>query len=86
MKNKKQPGHMGTNKTTIENLVVMDVDADSRVLAIKGSVPGHKNGFLFLRPSYKLKSKEVEKMKAAWSEKAAKASQPAAEESASSEG
>jgi large subunit ribosomal protein L3 len=52
-KNKKMPGHMGTETTTIQNLTVMDVDTEANVIALKGSVPGWKNTYLVLRPSIK---------------------------------
>ncbi len=55
MKNKKQPGQMGTNKVTVLNLRVLDVDLETNTIAIKGSVPGTRNGFLYLRPSIKAK-------------------------------
>ena len=55
MKNKKQPGQMGTNKVTVLNLKVLDVDLETNTIAIKGSVPGTRNGFLYLRPSIKTK-------------------------------
>jgi len=53
MKNKKMPGHMGTNKVTIQNLRVVDVDTDARTVAIRGSVPGHRDGYLVIKPSSK---------------------------------
>jgi large subunit ribosomal protein L3 len=52
-KNKKMPGHMGTEETTIQNLRVMDVDTEANVIALKGSVPGHINSYLVIRPSIK---------------------------------
>jgi large subunit ribosomal protein L3 len=52
-KNKKMPGHMGTETTTIQNLSIMDVDATSNVIALKGSLPGHNNSYLVIRPSIK---------------------------------
>jgi large subunit ribosomal protein L3 len=44
---------MGTEVTTIQNLSVMDVDAASNVIALKGSLPGHNNSYLVIRPSIK---------------------------------
>ncbi|MDL2225156.1 50S ribosomal protein L3 [Eubacteriales bacterium OttesenSCG-928-M02] len=37
---KKLPGHMGHTKITVQNLTVVDVDAEKNVILIKGSVPG----------------------------------------------
>lgn len=54
-KNKEVPGHMGMLQVTIQNLKVVDVDVDANVIAIKGSVPGSRNGFVYLKPSVKAK-------------------------------
>jgi len=54
-KNKKIPGHMGVDARTIQNLKVVDVDVQNNVIALKGSVPGHRDGYLILKPSQKLK-------------------------------
>jgi large subunit ribosomal protein L3 len=53
MKNKKMPGHMGTNKVTIQNLKIVDIDTDARTVAIRGSVPGYRDGYLVIKPSGK---------------------------------
>jgi len=45
-KNKKMPGHMGAKRKTIQNLVVVENNADKGYLLIKGSVPGSKNEFV----------------------------------------
>jgi large subunit ribosomal protein L3 len=52
-KGKPQHGHYGVEQVTIQNLAVLDVDKESNVIAICGSVPGHRNGYLVLRPSVK---------------------------------
>ncbi|MEM8727429.1 MAG: 50S ribosomal protein L3 [Chlamydiota bacterium] len=49
----KKAGHMGSRKVTTENLKVMRVDTEKQVLLVKGSVPGPKNGFLYIRKSVK---------------------------------
>ena len=54
-KGKKLPGHMGSVKVTIINLVVVKVDADKNLLFVKGSVPGVKGSLLCLRDSIKNK-------------------------------
>lgn len=55
MKNRKQPGHYGAEQVTIQNLDVMDVDAASKIVAVRGAVPGHRDGFLIIAPSIKMK-------------------------------
>ncbi|MCB9228293.1 MAG: 50S ribosomal protein L3 [Deltaproteobacteria bacterium] len=52
-KNKHQPGQMGVAMRTVRNIRVMDVDTVNNVIAVKGSVPGHKEGFLEIRPTNK---------------------------------
>ena len=54
-KNKHVPGHMGNKQRTVQNLQVIKVDAENSVVAIKGSVPGHNNGYLIIKPSIKAK-------------------------------
>lgn len=50
-KNKHQPGHLGVETVTIKNISVFEVDVAQNVIAVKGSVPGHREGFLAIRPS-----------------------------------
>lgn len=52
-KNKKMPGHMGVEQITIKNLKIMDIDLENNLIAIKGSVPGQRHGFLEVRPTNK---------------------------------
>jgi len=52
-KNKPVPGHYGDEQVTIQNLRVMDIDAANNVIALCGSVPGHRENFLFVSPSIK---------------------------------
>lgn len=45
---KKMAGHYGAVQRTVQNLEIMRIDADRQLLLIKGSVPGSKNGHLFV--------------------------------------
>ena len=54
-KNKEMPGHMGCAQRTVQNLKVVDIDAENNVIAIKGSVPGFRDGFVLVQPSLKAK-------------------------------
>ena len=54
-KGKHQPGQEGNTQTTVQNLDVLDVDQANNVVAVRGSVPGHRDGFLILKPSIKAK-------------------------------
>jgi large subunit ribosomal protein L3 len=52
-KNQKMPGHMGTTKSTVQNLKVIAVREDDGVILVSGSVPGHKGSYLTIRPAKK---------------------------------
>ena len=45
----KMAGRMGNDKVTIKNLQILDIDYSSNLIFIKGSVPGSKNNYVFLR-------------------------------------
>jgi len=47
------PGHMGVEKTTIQNLRILRVDKDKNLLVVKGTVPGHNNSYLTVRSAKK---------------------------------
>jgi large subunit ribosomal protein L3 len=51
--NIKMAGHMGNEKVTAEGLAIVKIDADKNVLLVKGAVPGHKDGLVFIRKSLK---------------------------------
>jgi large subunit ribosomal protein L3 len=48
---KKMPGQYGNKQETKRNLKVVAVDQEKNLLLVRGSVPGHKNGIVFIRPS-----------------------------------
>jgi large subunit ribosomal protein L3 len=50
-KNKRMPGHMGVDRRTIQNLPVVDVIAENNLLLVGGSIPGHKNNVVIVRPT-----------------------------------
>ncbi|NOR35686.1 MAG: 50S ribosomal protein L3 [Woeseiaceae bacterium] len=52
-KGKKMAGHMGNVRRTVQNLVVVRVDAERNLLLIRGAVPGHKGGKVIVRPAIK---------------------------------
>ncbi|MFO7652624.1 MAG: 50S ribosomal protein L3 [Candidatus Krumholzibacteriia bacterium] len=51
LKGKKMAGQYGAKRETKKNLTVVAVDRERNLLLVKGSVPGHKNGFVYIRPS-----------------------------------
>jgi large subunit ribosomal protein L3 len=46
-------GHMGHERVTIQNLEVVLVDTSKNLLAIKGSVPGHRGAIVVIKPALK---------------------------------
>jgi large subunit ribosomal protein L3 len=55
-KGKKMSGHMGAERVTTKNLEIVSVDAERNLLLVKGAVPGHKEGRLYVKPSVKAKA------------------------------
>jgi large subunit ribosomal protein L3 len=52
-KNQKMPGHMGTTRTTVQNLKVVAVRPEDGVILVSGAVPGSKGGYVTIRPAKK---------------------------------
>jgi large subunit ribosomal protein L3 len=42
-------GHMGTDRVTVRNLEIVQVDTDENVLMIKGAVPGPNGSYVLVR-------------------------------------
>jgi len=49
IKGKRMSGHYGDERQTVKNLEIVGVDKERNLLLIKGSVPGHNNGFVQVR-------------------------------------
>lgn len=47
------PGHLGSEKATLQNLEVVKVDLKENLLLVKGSVPGAKNSFVVVKSAVK---------------------------------
>ena len=45
-KGKALPGHMGAEKVTVQNLEIVKIDAENNLIAVKGAIPGPKNGIV----------------------------------------
>ena len=52
-KGKGMPGHMGSKKVTVQNLVIVRVDAENNLLLVKGSVPGPKKSLVTIKETVK---------------------------------
>lgn len=49
VKGKKMPGHMGTDRETVKNLIIVDIKHEDNLLLVKGPLPGFKTGILEVR-------------------------------------
>ena len=50
-KGKAMAGHYGSKRETKKNLRIVAIDKERNLLLVRGSVPGHRNGIVFIRPS-----------------------------------
>jgi large subunit ribosomal protein L3 len=55
-KGRKLPGHMGSERVTIQNLEVVRVDPERNLLAVKGAIPGPRGGLVIIKNSVKGKN------------------------------
>lgn len=49
LKGKKMPGRYGADQVTLRSVKVVHVDKANNLIALKGAVPGPKNGYVFIR-------------------------------------
>ena len=52
-KGKRMPGHMGNVNRTARNLLVVQVRGEDNVLLVEGSIPGAKQGIVYIRKALK---------------------------------
>jgi large subunit ribosomal protein L3 len=52
-KGSRGPGHMGSARTTAQNLRIELVDAERNILAVRGSVPGARGGLVMIKEARK---------------------------------
>jgi large subunit ribosomal protein L3 len=52
-KNKALPGHMGSERVTVQRLKVIDARPEENLLFVRGAVPGAENGLVVVRKSKK---------------------------------
>ncbi len=50
---KKMPGHLGAKRRTAQNLKIVRIDAERKLLLVRGAVPGHAGGTIMVAPSKK---------------------------------
>jgi large subunit ribosomal protein L3 len=52
-KNQGMPGHMGDRRVTVQNLQVMQVREEDKIILISGAVPGANGSYVIVRPAVK---------------------------------
>ena len=52
-KNKKMAGQYGNEQVTVLNLTIVKIESEKNLIAIKGAIPGAKDGIVFIRDSVK---------------------------------
>ena len=52
-KGKRMTGHMGDDRTTVENVALLEVRDDEGLLILRGSVPGGSNGMVIVKNANK---------------------------------
>ncbi|MGR6980057.1 50S ribosomal protein L3 [Testudinibacter sp. P27/CKL/0425] len=55
-KGKKMAGHLGAERVTVQSLEVVRVDAERKLLLVKGAVPGATGSDLIVKPAVKAKA------------------------------
>jgi large subunit ribosomal protein L3 len=53
-KGSRGPGHMGNERVTTQNLLVVLVDSERNLLGVRGSVPGPKGGLVMIKGARKV--------------------------------
>jgi large subunit ribosomal protein L3 len=56
-KGKKMEGHMGAVTKTVQNLTIHAIDAERKLILVKGAVPGAKGGDVVITPAMKTRRK-----------------------------
>ena len=52
-KNQRMPGHMGTERRTVQNLRVVQVISDKNLILVKGAIPGANGDDVLVRTAIK---------------------------------
>ncbi|WP_221029643.1 50S ribosomal protein L3 [Actomonas aquatica] len=52
-KNQKMPGHMGNKRRTVQNLRIVQVDAEKNLLLVRGCIPGANGDTVVVRSAIK---------------------------------
>ena len=58
-KNQAMPGHMGSERRTVQNLRIVKVIADKNILLVKGAIPGANGDDVIVRSAIKGQQKKA---------------------------
>jgi large subunit ribosomal protein L3 len=58
-KNQAMPGHMGSEKRTVQNLRIVKVLADKNLILVKGAIPGANGDDVIVRTAIKGQPKKA---------------------------
>jgi len=58
-KNKKLPGHMGSERVTMKNIQIYDVRAEQNLILVKGAVPGANGSYVIMKSEAPIVTKET---------------------------
>jgi large subunit ribosomal protein L3 len=53
IKGSRMPGHMGAARLTVQNLRLFKIDAEKRLLLIRGAIPGRRGGMVVVLKAVK---------------------------------
>jgi large subunit ribosomal protein L3 len=56
LRGKKMPGHLGNKRRTAQNLEIVRIDAERKLLLVRGAVPGHSGGAITVAPTKKARA------------------------------
>lgn len=56
---KRMTGHMGDVTRTVQNLEIARIDAERKLLLVKGAIPGAKGGQVIVTPAVKARAKKA---------------------------
>ncbi len=60
LKGKKLPGHMGHETITIQNLQIVEVNAEENYILVSGNIPGPKNSLVLIKSAIKNNRKKTD--------------------------
>jgi large subunit ribosomal protein L3 len=55
IKGKKMPGQKGNRRVTLMGLKIVDIRPEDNLLIVKGSIPGSRNGIVYIRKNNRVK-------------------------------